>query len=226
MAPLQEDIGNLGITMRCIRGEEWPTASFRSLLDLKGNEVTEDAITLHCPVGHSFTLQQAVAKGIFPEDVRMRVLALAKQQFPQMKKELEEREREGWRARPSSYIPNAEVVAKGWPCVKCHKPAQWAPFTPRGGTQRNENRALCLECKASWENFGTDSKEAFDVFQNSSEKPYWRPIQLFDGELWKKFILDEPPATKLEAETLFPVYLERARQEVKDRARSRRQAKR
>ncbi|MBI1971425.1 MAG: hypothetical protein HYS52_01080 [Candidatus Wildermuthbacteria bacterium] len=211
---------DLGIILQCIGGEEWPATSFSSFLDLKVDSVSETTITFSCPLGHSFTLAQAIKKGIFTKEVAQRLLLIAQERFKKGRAEYEERTREGWRARPSDYIPNEEVVKAGWLCKKCGSKAQWAPGSPK-----EEERALCLQCRADRDNFWTDHRGAREVFEGSKTRPYWRPRELLDKELWRRFLRGAPPITESGAKKLLAQFQEKAKQEVRGRAQLRRRAK-
>lgn len=211
----------LPLTFRCVKGEEWPITSFTSTLDLKVEEPTEDSIVFSCPSYHTFTLRQALAKKIFTQEQGAKMLSFAQEHFILEKRDYEQRVREGWKARPSDYIPNAEVLSKGWKCAKCKKLAKWAPGSPQ-----REDRALCLACRADWDNFGTDNRKIQEIFQASTQKPYWRPIELLNQELWERFLRNELPIPITGASSLLDKYIQQAKQEILERKKERARQKR
>lgn len=210
MPTLQE----LGITLQCIRGEEWPTTSFSYLLDLKQETVGPGSITFSCPMRHSFTLEQALNKGLYTSDMGERILARARLEFAEAKKTYEQRKREGWRVRPSDLIPNQEVVAKGWSCVKCGNPAQASLDDPP-----TQSLVICNGCRAAWTNFHYDHRAAFGVFYGTRGRPY----ELFRGLMWRKFLNNEGGIpTEAQAKELLVEFRKQAQQESRERARAKR----
>lgn len=73
--------------LRCPRGEEWPSESFKSSLDYRGNVVTHDSIHIWCPAGHEFTLKKAVEKGMLTPEEGLKIIASAQKQLPELRKE-------------------------------------------------------------------------------------------------------------------------------------------
>jgi len=58
------DTTALPLTLKCIKGEEWPTTGYKMLASTSVAPLTYSGITLVCPVGHSFRLSVAVRKKI------------------------------------------------------------------------------------------------------------------------------------------------------------------
>ena len=77
----------LGLTLRCPRGEEWPATSFKSFVDSKVKVQTHETITFLCPAGHEFTLLRAVKSGMLMPDHALKVLAEAERQLPAAREE-------------------------------------------------------------------------------------------------------------------------------------------
>ncbi|HEY4509871.1 MAG TPA: hypothetical protein VJC15_02690 [Candidatus Paceibacterota bacterium] len=167
----------LGITLKCIKGEEWPATSFRSSLDLKAESVTEESITFYCPLWHSFTLAQAIQKGIFSPELAQKFLAFAMEQFPLTRADYEQRMKEGWKSKPSHWIVNQEIVAKGWKCVHCGNQAHLAL------SKKTEEYALCRNCAADWSNLLTDL--GFDGLTDRKEARILFRIWDF---IWERFV--------------------------------------
>lgn len=209
MATLQD----LGMTLRCIKEEVWPVTSFKSFLDLNGDTVSAASIELHCPAGHSFTIEEAVQAKIISQEQAERILAYARTQFPQAKKDLGEREADGWLARSSDYPPNQQIMARRLQCVKCGAPAKWATYA------HSKEQPLCLECRAAYDNFQRANRAAFSVFwQNTSG----RPQEIFYDFMWDRFFsAEQAPVSASEAQELLGEYRKRAREESRQRARTR-----
>ena len=194
------------LILQCIGGEAWPFTSFRSYLSLREDSVSPASIMLECPSGHEFTLEKALKRKIIPQADAESILAYARAEFPAAKQRLKDAQARGSRATPEDYIPNQEVVAKGWECVRCGIPAQWG---------RVQQFALCLVCRAAWSNFYTDNEAAFDVFQYATRHSprFWVLMQ-------EAFLAgNRIPMTAPEAEVLLQDWRKQARRESRQRRR-------
>ena len=75
------------LTLRCPKGEEWPTTSFISTIAVKEDIQTHDTISWLCPAGHSFTLKRAVETGMFTPEQALTMIAEAQRRLPEARKE-------------------------------------------------------------------------------------------------------------------------------------------
>jgi hypothetical protein len=148
-----------------------------------------------------------------PQAEAEKILAWAEQEFPRVKGDYQARVAEGWRAKPSDYVPNEEVVAQGWPCTKCGAQAQCAGSPPQ------KKYAMCLPCRAAWDNFHTDNKAAFDVFWDHTQG---KLRDRFYALMRERFLADHPtPMSAQEAEELLVLWRKQARQESYQRRKKR-----
>lgn len=191
--------------MRCIKGEEWPTTSFDCVVSFAENLTIENAVTFSCPVGHTFSLRQALRKKIFTEQQVWDILARAQQQIAEGRKKYAQREKERWRMRPSDYVPNKKIVAKNWTCVRCEKKAANAP-------RFEEHHALCLECMAAWDNY---EPKQFEILLNTSG----RARDLGWDLVFQRFLRNDPPLNPEEAEEFLQAHRKQARRESQERSR-------
>ena len=75
------------LTLRCPRGEEWPTTSFTQTIAYKEDIQTHDTILFYCPAGHDFTLKRAVKAGMFTPEQALTMIAEAQRRLPETRKE-------------------------------------------------------------------------------------------------------------------------------------------
>lgn len=132
---MTENAVSIGITMECIKGESWPTESFKSFVDAPG-DLTEDSVYFICPAGHKFTLTKALSKGIFTPEQSQKIMESARKLKEEWKKNLSVH-------RASDYIPNKDLEPQNIPCVRCGKKA----------LRYLRKNALCLECNADFYNY-------------------------------------------------------------------------
>ncbi|MCP6726736.1 MAG: hypothetical protein KJI69_01710 [Patescibacteria group bacterium] len=85
--------------------------------------------------------------------------------------------------RASDLTANSEVIAQGWPCVRCNNLAEWAP----PGNTKKQNRALCLPCRANWMSWGR-KKEI-----SAPGRTHGRPADLFGEIQFQRFLNNTDP---------------------------------
>jgi len=168
------------IIIRCIKGEEWPITGYKSFIQVQDNPLTEKSITFTCPVGHKFTLEQALLKGIFTQGRAQKILDYAKKQ----KSKYQERDWLVWQA--SDLLPDEKVVSLNLSCVRCGKTAQ----------RRTGKLALCLECCAAWFNY--EKGKAFSLL----DKTHGKPHDLLWGSIFDRFLKGLPSLDSSAAEKL------------------------
>lgn len=73
-------MSEIPLAMRCpVKGEEWPSESFKAFLAPNSKAQTCENIALVCPAGHKFTLARAVQKGMFTADQAKKIVTAAEQ---------------------------------------------------------------------------------------------------------------------------------------------------
>lgn len=178
-------MNTLGITMKCIKGEVWPTTEFKCFVQATDDPLTQKSITFHCPINHKFTLEQAIQQNIFTPEQAQKILNSAKKS----QKEFQNRD---WSVfQPSDFLENKEVMAAKLSCVKCGKPAKRV----LGKREEWEKFALCFECLAAWHNY---DKKTFDLL----DKTHGRPWNLFWEAIFKRFLKNLPSLDQSGAEKL------------------------
>lgn len=87
--------------MKCVRGEEWPAESFKTLVSFKDKVITHDSITVVCPAGHEFSLTRGVKQGWITAEDALKILAAANKELPDLKKQARKISAE-WKKRPKA----------------------------------------------------------------------------------------------------------------------------
>lgn len=194
----------IDIIMRCVNGEEWPLESFKSFVQIRDSQITEESVIFSCPAGHDFTLKQALAKNIFTREEADKLINQANKLKVQYA---------GNQPRQASdYIPNKEVSALDILCVCCGKKAQWsAGGKPSEDMAKCKEFALCLECRADWSDY--DTKEAFNLLT------WGKASDLFWEAIFDRFIKHLPVLDRFEAEKLLTECRKKARKTSSRRPR-------
>jgi len=175
----------IGIIMRCLMEEEWPSESFKSYVRTRDDPITEESVLFTCPAGHKFTLKQALVKGIFTEEDANKLISQAKKLKEQCTGN------RAWQA--SDYIPSKEIAALNIPCVRCGEKAEWSPKGLKDMVKR-KRLALCLKCRADWGNY--DNKESFNFLT------WGKASDLFWEAIFGRFINNLPALDRSGAEKL------------------------
>jgi len=69
------------MTLICpVGGEEWPTDSYKSVIDLHADPLQYRNVHFRCPASHSFTLRKAVSSGMLTKEQGEKVFELAKKE--------------------------------------------------------------------------------------------------------------------------------------------------
>ncbi len=172
------------ITLKCIKGEEWPLESFRAVVDTN-IPFSEESVIFNCPKYHKFNLKEALSHGIFTSDQAEKIMA-------QAKKTCDELVTNSKIHLPSEYLPSKEVTAQNLHCDGCGKKAQ----------RRHRNKVLCLDCMAAFDNYLEKYEEndgAWEVLYG-----HWGGATLlFWEKLFARYVASLPPLGKTELEELF-----------------------
>lgn len=188
------------VIMTCIRGEEWPTRSFQSYIITTDDPLTGKSVTFICPANHSFTLKQALSRGILTAEQAKNILTHAQK----TKEEAERRKVSAWQA--SDFMPDKEVAAFNIPCVYCgKKPAEWSEAKPLENEAECKNTALCLDCRAAWHNY--NARESLDLWGRT----HGRPTKIFWMAVFERFVKRLPPLNFSESEKLLNECRKRAK---------------
>jgi hypothetical protein len=74
------------VILKCIKGEEWPLTSYITHVSFKEDVQSHDTITFICPLYHQFTLKRAVKAKILTPELAVKIILLAQQQLPDLRK--------------------------------------------------------------------------------------------------------------------------------------------
>ncbi len=61
-------------------------------------------------------------------------------------------------ARASDFVADREVLAANIACVYCGGKAAWSTVGPAEDFEKCKKRALCLDCRAKWQDYARDEK--------------------------------------------------------------------
>ena len=167
------------LTIPCIEGEVWPSTSYKcwARIDEEADRLERAAVVLQCPIGHEFTLQRAVEKGLVSAEVADALLEVQRPRFEEAKTSI---------GRPFSPMPpDPEVVRQGWPCRKCGKLA-----SKTASHAQLKERALCINCHTQWMNYGMDEEEVHPFLLH--RRTWGRPFELYWAVVFERFLRNLP----------------------------------
>lgn len=169
--------GDLPLVMKCGRGEEWPFTEFATPVDDLADVIDEEVIWIVCPIGHEYSLSQALKKKLVSRKIANKMLEMAREATPRLRAERENA------LRAMETRPDPEIVAKRWPCVKCGKRAECK--TAAAGEKET---VLCRECRGAWYDYhgGKNLFPLFSKARGSSLIWYWLTV-------FYRFVFDYPP---------------------------------
>lgn len=185
--------------MRCIKGEEWPITSFKSFVNIN-ILFGEEAVNFLCPAGHTFTLKDALKKGMFSWEDANRILADAKKLYDK-----------DWSVHlPEDYLPDKEVEQSGAVCNVCKKKAQrwW------------REKSICCSCMAAFDNYlegylkNEELREVLMCHWGKASDLLWYKI-------FQRFIDSAPILKKVELEALFLECKKEARKQYGKKSKKR-----
>jgi len=76
---------DLPLILKCPRGEEWPSTSFKVLVESDKDIQTHQTIACVCPAGHSCSLLHAVEGKMFSPMQALRIIAQAQNELPKVR---------------------------------------------------------------------------------------------------------------------------------------------
>lgn len=173
------------VTMRCIKGEEWPAESFKSFVDTDSQTISEESVIFLCPKNHKFNLKEALSKDIFSRGQAQKIMAKAVELYADQR-------RRSKTHLPSDYLPNRGVVEKNIPCDGCGKKAQ----------QPHHVMFLCLDCMAAFENYLEKYLEEEGVYSVMYDR-WGKANDLLWRKIFNRYMESMSPLGKQEMEDLF-----------------------
>ncbi|MFA5355142.1 MAG: hypothetical protein WC302_00165 [Candidatus Paceibacterota bacterium] len=160
------------MNMKCIKGETWPIASFKSYVNTNSEIVSLESVIFHCPRGHKYTLDQALKKNLIPSDWVQKILSQAQKIKAKAEGPCE----------ASDFTPDKKIASYNLPCIKCGGKAEFAIRQPKTKEEASKT-CLCLKCRAAWHNYDAH----FEIMT------WGKASELFWMNIFERFIEGLPP---------------------------------